>query len=201
MYCVEHDYFYPEHGFKTCPGCANTNTTVEDVNFRCANCGESIKKNEQVKEKRTGKLMCIYCTKCIICKKEWISWKFRKERYCFKCGLKYNKVKKTIEILSDSEEEEQNIQTELSELYEKRRKLEDELEEELKRVKTKNKERINEINKTIGKKFRLKERIIQKRIARLKEIEERNKFLPALEIIERNIKNVQENINELNNVD
>ena len=201
MYCIEHDYFYPEHDFKTCPGCSDNNTTMEDDNFRCANCGYSIKKSEQVREKRTGKLRCIYCTKCVLCKKDWISWKFRKERYCFKCADKINKIKKTIEVLSDSEEEERNIQTELNELYEKKRKLEDELEEEIKRVKTKNKERINEINKNIGKKFRLKERIIQKRIARLKEIEERNKFLPALEIIERNIKNVQENINELNNVD
>lgn len=199
MYCVEHDYFYPEHEFKPCPGCNERGDG--DVDIRCANCGEIIKKNEQVREKRTGKLRCIHCTKCVICKNEWISWKYRKERWCFQCGLKYEKAKKAIEVLSDSEEEERNIQTEISELYEKRRKLEDELEEELNRVKKINKERISDVNKIIGKKFRLKEKIIQKRIARLKEIEERNKFLPAIEILKKNINVIQENISNLNNVD
>lgn len=199
MYCVQHDYFYPENEFKPCPGCSeNGDKTLE---FSCENCGEMIKKNEQVREKRTGKMRCIHCTRCVICRNDWISWKFRKERYCFKCGMKYDKVKKTIEILSDSEEEEQNIQTEINELYEKRRKLEYDLEKELNRVKMLNKERVDDVNKTIGKKFRLKEKIIQKRIARLKEIEERNKFLPAIEVLKKNINVIQENINNLNDVD
>lgn len=198
MYCVEHDYFYPEHGFKACPGCEGNNNSDT---FRCANCGEEIKKNEQVREKRTGKLRCIHCTKCVLCKGEWISWKYRDQRYCLKCGLKTEKLKKQIEILSDSEEEENNLQTEINELYEKRRKLEDGLEDEIKRVKTIHKERVNEINRTIGKKFRLKEKIQLKRMAKLKEIEERNKFLPAIEILKNSIKNVQENISNLNNVD
>lgn len=207
MYCVEHDYFYPEHEFKPCPGCSDDPSI--GTKFSCENCGEMIFKQEQLTDRKNKRKYCIHCTKCILCKNGWISWKFRKERLCYKCGIKVSKQSKDVEVLSDEEEMENNVQQELNELYELKNKEEERLEKDLldlksryesdiKLLNTRYKENINKINKSIGKKFKLREKINLKRLLRYKEIEERNKLLPALEVLKRNINIVKDNIKEIN---
>lgn len=124
-----------------------------------------------------------------------------------------NQIKKDpFEVLSEGEEMERNIQDELSVLYEMKRKEEERVEKDMNdlkrryetdlvKLKERHKDRINKINNTIGKKFRLKEKINLKRVLKYKEIEERNKLLPAMEVLKRNLNIVNDNINSLNNVD
>lgn len=127
-----------------------------------------------------------------------------------KC-LKKEIKKDPFEVLSEGEEMERNIQDELNVLYEMKRTEEARTEKDMndlkKRYETdlyilkeRHKDRISKINNTIGKKFRLKEKINLKRALRYKEIEERNKLLPAMEVLKRNLNIVNENINNLNNL-
>lgn len=127
---------------------------------------------------------------------------------CFKKEIK----KDPFEVLSEGEEMERNIQDELNVLYEMKRKEEERIEKDMNdlkrryetdlvKLKERHKDRINKINNTIGKKFRLKEKINLKRVLKYKEIEERNKLLPAMEVLKRNLNIVNDNINSLNNVD
>lgn len=128
-----------------------------------------------------------------------------------KC-LKKEIKKDPFEVLSEGEEMERNIQDELNVLYEMKRKEEERVEKDMNdlkrryetdlvKLKERHKDRINKINNTIGKKFRLKEKINLKRVLKYKEIEERNKLLPAMEVLKRNLNIVNDNINSLNNVD
>lgn len=128
-----------------------------------------------------------------------------------KC-LKKEIKKDPFEVLSEGEEMERNIQDELNVLYEMKRKEEERIEKDMNdlkrryetdlvKLKERHKDRINKINNTIGKKFRLKEKINLKRVLKYKEIEERNKLLPAMEVLKRNLNIVNDNINSLNNVD
>lgn len=157
-------------------------------------------------------------TKCLKCNNKLISKEYQKDNLCFGCGLdnedrkNKNKGKDPFEVFSEGEEMERNIQDELNVLYDMKRKEEERnerdinelkirYETDLVKLKERHKERINKINNTIGKKFRLKEKINLKRVLRYKEIEERNKLLPAMEVLKRNLNIVNENINSLNNVD
>lgn len=126
--------------------------------------------------------------------------------------LKKEVKKDPFEVLSEGEEMERNIQDELNVLYEMKRKEEERVEKDMNdlkrryetdlvKLKERHKDRINKINNTIGKKFRLKEKINLKRVLKYKEIEERNKLLPAMEVLKRNLNIVNDNINSLNNVD
>lgn len=128
-----------------------------------------------------------------------------------KC-LKKEIKKDPFEVLSEGEEMERNIQDELNVLYEMKRKEEERVEKDMNdlkrryetdlvKLKERHKDRISKINNTIGKKFRLKEKINLKRVLKYKEIEERNKLLPAMEVLKRNLNIVNDNINSLNNVD
>lgn len=201
-FCILHNFDTNEGGLDTqgnatCPGC---NTDMNDKRlFSCENCGELINKKQRLCMKvktNSGKTKCIYCTRCSHCGVNWISWQYRPERLCQKCGDRKQKIIKLnqIEVKSDSEEEEENLQREIAELYEERRREENNYEDGLKRLKEEFKLRVNKINATIGKRFRRRDRIKLKRALRLKEIEERNKLLPALNVIKSSLKDITKNM-------